>query len=268
MVFFTCDECGEALKKNQVDKHKFKCRSSTYSCIDCNAVFTSNSYKDHIKCISEDQKYGGKNFVQKENKGEMKQNQWVEQVERAIRNVHEADVKSVLEKIRGFANIPRKETKFINFLLNSIRIRDRNLCVKAWKCIAEEAKRMREEEEKQKCNEATSTQAGEKIENAMKNHHKNEMSKELVLNGHSKERMVNAAEFSNGAKTEFKWKKTIKRTLKEEGGEMKVKKLRKAVIGKYLEGKREEEDGTHLREVFDEKLSSAGVVVDGKLARL
>lgn len=52
---------------------------------------------------------------------------------------------------------------------------------------------MREEEEKQKCNEATSTQAGEKIENAMKNHHKNEMSKELVLNGHSKERMVNAA---------------------------------------------------------------------------
>lgn len=43
-------------------------RSSTYSCIDCNAVFTSNSYKDHIKCISEDQKYGGKNFVQKENK--------------------------------------------------------------------------------------------------------------------------------------------------------------------------------------------------------
>lgn len=75
-------------------------------------------------------------------------------------------------------------------------------------------------------------------------------------------------EFSNGAKTEFKWKKTIKRTLKEEGGEMKVKKLRKAVIGKYLEGKREEEDGTHLREVFDEKLSSAGVVVDGKLARL
>lgn len=62
--------------------------------------------------------------------GEMKQNQWVEQVERAIRNVHEADVKSVLEKIRGFANIPRKETKFINFLLNSIRIRDRNLCVK------------------------------------------------------------------------------------------------------------------------------------------
>lgn len=60
----------------------------------------------------------------------MKQSQWVEQVERAIRNVREADVKSVLEKIRGFANIPRKETKFINFLLNSIRIRDRNLCGK------------------------------------------------------------------------------------------------------------------------------------------
>uniref|UniRef100_A0A914S0R6 Cell growth-regulating nucleolar protein-like winged helix domain-containing protein n=1 Tax=Parascaris equorum TaxID=6256 RepID=A0A914S0R6_PAREQ len=200
--------------------------------------------------------------------GEVKQNQWVEQVERAIRNVHEADVKIVLEKIRGYANIPRKETKFINFLLNSIRIRDRSLCVKAWKCIAEEAKKIREEEEKQKCGETTSTQSGGKIEKTIKDHHKKEISKEEILNGHVKERMANDAECSNGAEIEFKWKKTIKRTLREEGGEMKVKKLRKAVIAKYLEGKREEESGGHLREVFDEKLSSAGVVVDGKLARL
>ncbi|VDM48405.1 unnamed protein product [Toxocara canis] len=267
MVFFNCDRCGDALKKNQIEKHKFKCRSSTYSCIDCNAVFTSVTYKDHLKCISEDQKYGGKNFVQKENKGEIKQNQWVEQVERAIKNVHEPAVKNVLEQIRGFANIPRKEAKFINFLLNSIRIRDRSLCSKAWKCIADEAKRMREEEEKQKQKEAALTKGVDDVESFDADSTK-EISKETVSNGHTKEEQAATGECSAVVKSEFKWKKAIKRTLKEEGGEMKLKKLRKTIIDQYLEGREGDEDMMSLREKFDAKLSSVGVVIDGKLVRL
>lgn len=37
-------------------------------------------YKSHTKCISEDQKYGGKDYKPKvsANKGEMKQNSWIE----------------------------------------------------------------------------------------------------------------------------------------------------------------------------------------------
>ncbi|VDK58940.1 unnamed protein product [Anisakis simplex] len=284
MVFFTCDTCGEALKKNQVEKHNFKCRQSTYSCIDCNAVFTSVTYKDHIKCISEDQKYGGKNYVQKENKGEVKQNQWVEQVERAIQKVQEPAVKNVLEQIRGYGNIPRKEAKFINFLLNSIRIRDRNLCSKAWKCIADEAKRMREEDEKQKQKENNSKKGeGDNDEPTASNNDTNNNvdnienindsnSCELSLkNGHSKKRsesVTNDQKSVNGSKESFKWKKAIKRTLKEEGGEMKLKKLRKLVIGKYVENGDVKEDVTHLQELFDTKLESAGVTVDGKLVRL
>lgn len=66
MVFFTCEKCGEALKKNQVYKHFNKCKSNAFSCIDCQKVFDSESYNDHLKCISEDQKYGGSNFVAKE----------------------------------------------------------------------------------------------------------------------------------------------------------------------------------------------------------
>ena len=40
MVFFTCDACGESLKKAQVEKHyKFKCRScSVLTCVDCQKV--------------------------------------------------------------------------------------------------------------------------------------------------------------------------------------------------------------------------------------
>ena len=40
MVFFTCNACGESLKKNQVEKHyRFKCRQcEVLTCVDCHKV--------------------------------------------------------------------------------------------------------------------------------------------------------------------------------------------------------------------------------------
>lgn len=115
MVFFTCNACGESLKKAQVDKHVMKCRNcEVLSCIDCgkdfwyvsfDCAFTvwilitistkgsqpplasffkclwshrGDDYKDHNKCISEDQKYGGKGYETKSNKGDIKQQQWIQ----------------------------------------------------------------------------------------------------------------------------------------------------------------------------------------------
>lgn len=37
-----------------------------------------NDYEQHTKCISEDQKYSGKGYVPKVNKGEAKQDRWIE----------------------------------------------------------------------------------------------------------------------------------------------------------------------------------------------
>ena len=40
MVFFSCDGCGEMLKKNQVDAHARKCRNcDSVSCVDCSVSF-------------------------------------------------------------------------------------------------------------------------------------------------------------------------------------------------------------------------------------
>lgn len=102
MVFFSCDKCGESVKKQQVcalllslinydqiceqvDKHRTRCGWNTvFHCLDCQKGFAGDEYKAHIKCISEAQKYGGAGFVPKEAKGELKQNQWAEQVNNAI----------------------------------------------------------------------------------------------------------------------------------------------------------------------------------------
>ncbi|CAF1284920.1 unnamed protein product [Rotaria sordida] len=126
MVVFHCGSCGEALKKNQVDKHiASTCRRvPTLSCIDCGKDFTRDSYKEHTKCVSEQEKYGGANYTAPTNmnKGEKKQNQWFEIVQSAINlNSGSTQAKVLLKKLQYYPNTPRKRGKFINFVNNSIK---------------------------------------------------------------------------------------------------------------------------------------------------
>ena len=46
----------------------------------CLLFASGDTYKEHVKCISEDQKYGGKDYKPKANanKGERKQEAWTE----------------------------------------------------------------------------------------------------------------------------------------------------------------------------------------------
>ncbi|VDM78308.1 unnamed protein product [Strongylus vulgaris] len=83
------------------------------------AIFRPYAYQQHVKCIRENQKYGSKNYIEKEAKGEVKQNAWCEQVERAIEFVKEPKLKSLLKNIQGYSNIPRK-VRFHGTLLFSL----------------------------------------------------------------------------------------------------------------------------------------------------
>ncbi|KAH3785632.1 cell growth-regulating nucleolar protein-like [Dreissena polymorpha] len=142
MVVFNCNACGEALKKNQVEKHYMtKCRScNVLSCIDCGKDFWGNDYEQHTKCISEEEKYSGKNFVPKpgQNKNEVKQLQWLQQVQLAIDKAKtNPQLRDLLVRLRDYPNIPRKQNKFINFLANSIKCRNPKVCNEAWKVLME-----------------------------------------------------------------------------------------------------------------------------------
>jgi hypothetical protein len=45
MVFFSCDGCGEMLKKSQVDGHANRCRRcDSVSCVDCSVSFWGGTY--------------------------------------------------------------------------------------------------------------------------------------------------------------------------------------------------------------------------------
>ncbi|KJH50230.1 hypothetical protein DICVIV_03594 [Dictyocaulus viviparus] len=73
------------------------------------------------------------------------------------------------------------------------------------------------------------------------------------------------ADVNSSSSVNFKWKATIKRKLREAGGEMKIKKLRSSVLNAYRDAVG---DGTGIEEIFETKLAKTGVVIHGKLVSL
>ncbi|KAG9345444.1 hypothetical protein JZ751_008588 [Albula glossodonta] len=139
MVFFTCNACGESLKKAQVEKHVNICRGcEILSCIDCGKDFWGDDYKNHIKCISEDQKYGGKGYEAKSNKGDVKQQLWIQRIHEAMNKPGiSPKLKDVLNQVSSYDNVPRKKAKFQNWMKNSLKIYNTTLHDQVWDIFAE-----------------------------------------------------------------------------------------------------------------------------------
>nr|XP_055033601.1 cell growth-regulating nucleolar protein [Misgurnus anguillicaudatus]XP_055033602.1 cell growth-regulating nucleolar protein [Misgurnus anguillicaudatus] len=138
MVVFTCDACGESLKKAQVEKHVLKCHAcQVLSCIDCGKDFWGEDYRNHNKCISEDQKYGGKDFQAKANKGEVKQLQWIQRIHEAMdRPDIDPKLRQVLDQVSSYENVPRKRAKFQNWMKNSLKIHGSALVEQVWEIFS------------------------------------------------------------------------------------------------------------------------------------
>jgi len=138
MVFFTCNACGESLKKAQVDKHVGMCRGcQVLSCIDCGKDFWADDYKNHLRCISEDQKYGGKGFEAKANKGEVKQQQWIQRIQEAMNKPGiSPKIKDILSQVSSYDNVPRKKAKFQNWMKNSLKIHTPTLHDQVWEIFS------------------------------------------------------------------------------------------------------------------------------------
>ncbi|XP_017761689.1 PREDICTED: cell growth-regulating nucleolar protein [Eufriesea mexicana] len=126
MVVFTCNNCGETLQKSKVAKHyEFQCHTAPFlSCVDCFKDFRGEEYVAHTKCISEAERYGGKDYVPKPgaNKGEKKQQEWITIVNSILNseaNLSKAE-HSFLNILSKYENIPRKKAKFLNFVKSAM----------------------------------------------------------------------------------------------------------------------------------------------------
>lgn len=273
MVFFTCDSCGESLKKVQVEKHLLKCRScQVLSCIDCGADFRGDDYKSHNRCISEDQKYGGRDFQAKANKGDLKQQQWIERVQEAVsRPDVGSELQQVLRRLSVYENVPRKRAKFENWMRNCLKIHSPLLLKQVWEILSVPADSGNRETLKD-CESRAELKNGTKENRDQRNRKKNRKTSE-EHNGHEKqtkkkrkreqdeqntdqttnkrqkkskqevpdeslneegEEPDNQEPEPNTTAGKFNWKGTIKAVLRDapEDG-LAVKKLRKKVLAAY-----------------------------------
>ncbi|XP_015175063.1 PREDICTED: cell growth-regulating nucleolar protein [Polistes dominula] len=129
MVVFTCNHCGETLQKPRVAKHyQFQCYNKPYlTCVDCLKDFHEQEYVQHTKCITEAERYGGKNYVPKAaaNKGERKQQEWLKVVNNVLETNTDLsrDEREFLKGLSNCENVPRKKVKFINFVNNAFGFR-------------------------------------------------------------------------------------------------------------------------------------------------
>ena len=140
MVFFICEVCNEPIKKPKVEQHTHVCRNAwAFSCMDCGVRFEGPEYKAHTSCMSEAKRYEGKFYVEKEKKGERKQQSWMESVITRLESADpkHAGLKSYVEKLMQYDNLPRKKAKFVNFAKNSLNLKaDREgIAEKLWGLI-------------------------------------------------------------------------------------------------------------------------------------
>ncbi|XP_060102100.1 cell growth-regulating nucleolar protein [Heteronotia binoei] len=228
MVVFTCNACGESVKKGQVEKHVNMCRHCEYlSCMDCGKDFWGENYKSHMKCVSEDQKYGGKGYEARTHKGDVKQQEWIQKIHEAIEKPNiNPKVRDILQQMYSFDNIPRKKGKFQNWMNNSLKIHNTVLQDQVWDIFSEATKKGPSEKE-----EKPQDTAGNQCE-------KNEVTPTL-----SEE---DVAKTEGLAKKKSKRERKERRNVKKEKKELRLQSqqdsLQPLKVKKSKKAKYEEED--------------------------
>ncbi|KAL1284098.1 Uncharacterized protein TPS_00534 [Trichinella pseudospiralis] len=260
MVFFTCNGCGESVKKD----------------------FKGEEYNEHKKCISEQAKYSGGTIENKETKGELKQQSWIENVQCAIEFVKSSNFKlrQLLETLKGYSNIPRKQVKFENFVKNSLRVRDVKLIKDAWQAISDTQLSSVESGEKNCANITVSNdcQFDEQSKHVNKkneiiadsSNHKRKSEDDLDNDKANKvQKLDNGEQECDTIVGKPKCKSVIKKILMEQlNKEMKLKKLYKAAHSALSDRYSNKYTPEQLvRFIGDTIARSSKFQVDGKVVR-
>ncbi|OWZ20695.1 hypothetical protein PHMEG_0004871 [Phytophthora megakarya] len=251
MVFFVCEGCNETLKKNKVDAHAGRCRNCwAVSCVDCSVVFEGNDYAGHTSCISEAEKYekslfqGDKN-KSKTGKKQTPQERWMDAVQSAT-CPEDRKVQDVLTRIAGYDNVPRKKNKFVNFVTNSLALRDTTLVEKAW-TIYETAFKASAPE-----NDPPSTPLADES---------------------SKKRVVETEDEPSAKKAKkevkpVKWSKLIKSALKSSGKELEMDALRDQILMQIQEKELSTQSEKKLKKEFKAALKESDKFAVVEVVRL
>lgn len=145
MVYFVCNKCQETIRKCKVEEHSSRCRSDSYSCVDCGKDFSLSEACNHNTCITEEEKYQGKLYnaskvqlfaTYDEQKKDNPQLEWMKLLDEAVANNRDPSLKPAFDKLLTMDNVPRKKAKFVNFVKNCCYIQG-NLIERVWSVLEE-----------------------------------------------------------------------------------------------------------------------------------
>jgi len=261
------------LKKNNVAPHSFRCkRNISVSCMDCFKDFDGETVNAHNQCLTEVERYSGKDYVAKanQNKGQKKQEAWVD----LVRSITEkkknlsGGVTKILETISSYDNIPRKKAKFLNFMKNSFRFMKYNELEEAWNLLEEAMKENKADIAAVAANGTTAngTSNGKrKLEKVSEGFESAEVAEDGAPPAKKKKKRENnetEVEPVVDSSDKFSWNETIRNILSAKNNELKLKKLKKKVLKKYqsLTGS---EWSDKAENKFNKKINKLkGVVID------
>ncbi|TMW64382.1 hypothetical protein Poli38472_013004 [Pythium oligandrum] len=246
MVFFVCEGCNETLKKNKVDAHAARCRNCwAVSCVDCSVVFEGNDYAAHTSCISEAQKYEGSLYKAKSKKMSP-QERWMDVVQNATAG-NDKKLQSVLSRVAGYDNVPRKKAKFVNFMKNSIGGGDMAIIEKVWNVF----------EDAYKASEAEANATNDKPATTTTDNGDNKKRSKPEESNDKPEKESKKAKTSEDSQKDIKWAKLIKLQLKSSASkELELKTLRDQVIQHIVDNKLSSKDAKELKKEFKDALRS------------
>lgn len=285
MVFFTCNHCGESVKKPSVEKHyQQKCRNNvkSVSCMDCQKDFNGDEYVAHTKCITEAQKYSGKNFVPKENKnsGQKKQETWMDIVRSILESTEyqlSAQTRNIFQRLQNYDNVPRKKAKFQNFVANCLKIHQQQ-AEPVWNVLEKELENMKKVKQEQlaankeaiQAAKAKQNKAGEENGRKRKQEDNNSDGEKVE----EKKKKPSSIEESNQqadgeANESFQWSSVLEKIVAKHNEGLTLDKLKKKLLKKYKSKLGLEELSDKEIKQFEKKFSKTlkkcpSVQVDGE----
>jgi hypothetical protein len=203
------------------------------------------------------------------------QQEWVDSIKNAADNEKDTVVRDALLRITEYDNCPRKEKPFINFVKNSLRLPE-SIVTKAWKALEViksqiQQERAKEQEEKKRESEAKAAAKAAADKEAKESKKRKREEAKGVSPGEGSPSKKSKSDESELA---FDWGSRITAVMgAAEGGVMKIKELRKAVLKLYKAADTTaSEDGDHdkayFKELFkghlDTVVSSGSLSLEGK----
>ncbi|XP_014272124.1 cell growth-regulating nucleolar protein isoform X2 [Halyomorpha halys] len=95
-----------------------------------------DDYNSHMTCVTEDERYGDKNFVAK--KVGVKQTEWIDIVHLCAEQNKNPKFKFIFSKLATYQNVPRKKPKFLNFIKSSLPKFSQDIALEVFQVIDEQ----------------------------------------------------------------------------------------------------------------------------------